>query len=271
MFKLKALGACKELFQQSYGLYKQNHLLLRPCLYIIVINLFVLLCLILSGITFFTRPTDALPGVFSMAAIVIVLLPLRAFFRVRLLAVEAIMIYAQLKVHKNISFATAWKRTNGRGLSYWMLVLGNAGTALLKRATSQASRGLGPSSLIDPAWDFVSHYVIPVIAIENIAFHKACTRVRDLLDNAGTSVTGIVTIDLVEAGFRFVILCLAMLFAIVAISAAVAYMHLYGQFITSPLILALCCVILVGSLTKPFFDFIKILYFTSLYMNIRKS
>lgn len=259
---------CGKLFRQSLHLCKQNRALFKPCFYMGLFNLLTLTLFLMGLLGVMFRLDATLHYLFLLVGVLIFLFPLRAFFRIRFMLVEAYMIHQQLH-HTSFSFVQAYRKTTGHGMTSCMFLIVNAVLRFFKKPSAHPASALLTKLLtldaLYEAWDLFSHYLIPVIAIEKMSFFKACKHCRGLFQEVTVGIGGILGIDIVYAVYRFLFRCFAGVLLGIGLLIGLWSLFLHGVFAWDPLFVMLFLLIIFSAFTKPLFDLLKTLYFTSLY------
>lgn len=266
---MKSLKAVGPLFSQCACLAQQNKRLFLPCFQMALINLVVFACL-LMGLFGLAFRQDATLHFLGMTVIVmIVLFPIRAFLRVRFMAVESLMIYETLHAHKILSTGAAWKATAHHTFSYLLLMLTDALAAFIKKLERRDHPGLlsnlTGATALEQAVDMATYYAIPLIVLENLSFRAALLRAKDLWTHAGASIGGVLGIDALQFVFRLLLSILIVILGGIGCLLGFLGTTMHGSFSWMPLAIALVILFVAHAFLKPFFDLLKMLYFTSLY------
>ena len=265
---MKSFKAVRPLFSQCARLAQQNKSLFHPCFQMALINLIVFACLLMGffGLVFRQDATLHFLGMTVFA--VMVLFPIRAFLRVRFMAVESLMIYEALHAHKILSIGAAWKATDHQTSSYLLLMLTDAIAAFIKKLERRDHPGLLSDltgATAEQAVDMATYYAIPLIVVEKLSFRAALLRAKDLWTNAGASIGGMLGIDALQFVFRLLFGVLIVILGGVACLLGFLGATMYGSFSWTPLAIVFVILFIVHAFVKPFFDLLKMLYFTSLY------
>lgn len=266
---MKSFKAIGPLFSQCVRLVSENKGLVHPCFQMALVNLIVFACLLMGlfGLAFRQNATAHFLGM--TVFVLIVLFPIRAFLRVRFMAVESFIIYEQLHAQKILSTGAAWKATNAHNFSYLLLMLTDAIAALIKKLERPENPGLlgniTGATLVEQTVDMATYYAIPFIVVEKLSFHTALLHAKDLWTHAGASIGGMLGIDAIQFVFRLLFGLLTLALGGLACLVGFLVMMMHGSFSWMPLAVVFVILLIVHALMKPFFDLLKMLYFTSLY------
>lgn len=126
-------------------------------------------------------------------------------------------------------------------------------------------------ALLEQAWDMATYYAIPVMIVEKLSFHAAVFRAKDLISNASASIGGMIGIDVLQFLFRLVFGLLTLILGGLACFIGFLNIGLHGHFSWIPLAVVAVILLIAHAFIKPFFDLLKMLYFTSLYQATNSS
>lgn len=273
--QMKSLKSCGPLFSQCLRLANHNKNLLHPCFQMALINLIVFTCLVVGLFGMAFRPEAVLHFLGVTVFVIVVLFPFRAFLRIRFMAVESCMIYEELRFQKIVSTQFAWKGTKHHTFSFILLMITDAIASFLQKKNKRNNPGLLGSltggALLEQAWDMATYYAIPVMIVEKLSFHAAVLRGKDLLSNAGASIGGMIGIDVLQFLFRLVFGLLTLILGGLACFIGFLSIGLHGHFSWIPLAVVVVILLIAHAFIKPFFDLLKMLYFTSLYQATRPN
>lgn len=266
---MKSLKSVGPLFSQCSRLVSQNKNLLHPCFQMALVNLIVFTCLLLGLFGMAFRPEAVLHFVGVTVFVIVVLFPVRAFLRIRFMAIESCMIYEELVFKKILTVGAAWRATKNHTFSYMLLMITDAIASFLQKRSNRNNPGLlgalTGATLLEQAWDMATYYAIPVMLVEKLSFHAALLRSKDLLNNAAASIGGMVGIDVLQFVFRLIFGLLTLILGGLACFIGFLNIGLHGHFSWIPLAIVVVILLIAHAFIKPFFDLLKMLYFTSLY------
>lgn len=268
---------CIQLFKQGIQLSKRNPSLFKPAFIMGFINITILALFFLGFSFLMIAPQHRLLSLSFLLGSFIFLVPLRSFLGIRCMAASAYMIREQVARQRILSLKNAWQATKGHTAAYCLVLLSRA----LLRMCFQKNRltpeprsgllhflGLGMMSQLG---DILIHYLIPLIALEGCSFKQACQRSQDLIKHAGVSVGGMFGVDVVSLAFRLFMLAFSLFLALLSTALGYLSLGLYGDFSLLPFLVSGGILISLYALTQPFFDWMKTLYFTSLYLALNQD
>lgn len=272
------------LLKHSFTVIKIDSDIKTPTINMMIYSL-VMICLFFFGLLIILSQRYVEWGIIIILFSIFVLIPIKFFFNMRQKACQSWLVYNTV-TGKDISYKQSFKHTskqkkNLRTLAFIDMIMHYV--EINKHSKNKGIAGLVSHFILSvflEVWDFLNHYMIPAVVIEQKPLKDLIPDLKTMRRNVPAVLTGVFGIDFVGSHvlgrlllpFYAIILIIAFVLGKLLVPVIPETVLNLGFFSISwiPIFIGLLILALIGSFLNTLIGSVKVIYFTLFYTSIMK-